>query len=223
MKRLAVVGLAAVAGLATSAAPASAAAAQRTVVLKTAKGALAVGAPLTLSNTHLPFNGPWGEFICTSSATGALGQNGSATDTAELTSATFGDLGEEPCYIVEGKFSTAIVRALDLPWRFELATDNLGAVKGTPAVAFEVELISSNGDGAVTSRKCVYEKRGLKTITGFGKPMEIELTRTSVRFLLNKARSGEGCLKQMFWGSEPDEAGNWEVSSNGEPVEADLS
>jgi hypothetical protein len=199
---------------------------RETVLLRTAQGPLPVGAPITLSNAHLPFEGRWGEFICTSTMTGVLEQNDSETDSFELTGATFNGFGEEPCYVVVSKHGPAIIRAMNLPWQFALSANyngSNGKLTGTPTVAYEVELLALAGDGDEAHPRCFYTKpRLIRTISGFGKPLEVELALYNESFKLESTTSKAVCPRHISWGSEFDEALNWSVTSGGEVVEATL-
>lgn len=221
MRRRRAIGLA---GLAVCAmVVSSASAARKTLVLRTPAGPLPVGAQLTLSSPHFPFQGRWGEFICTSVLTGDLEKNGSRTDVLELTSATFAGFGEEACYVVVSRDGPAIVKAIDLPWAFTLDVDYAGALAGTPELAYEAELITLKGNGDESHAKCIYARpNSIKTISGFGQPLAVEIQAKTVGFWLARAASSPVCPNVMKWGSEFDESSDWEVTSSGEVVEADL-
>lgn len=221
MRRLCVIGRA---GLAVSAVVvSSASAAPKTLVLRTPAGPLPVGAQLTLSSPHFPLQGRWGEFICTSVLAGDLEKNGSRTDIVELTSATFAGFGEEACYVVVSKDGPAIVRAIDLPWEFALDVDYAGALTGTQELAYEAELITLKDSGDNSHAKCIYARpRSIKTISGFGQPLAVEIDAKAVGFRLARATSSPVCPNAMKWGSEFDESSDWEVTLSGEVVEAEL-
>jgi hypothetical protein len=221
MRRLCVIGLA---GLTVSAVVvSSASAAPKTLVLRTSAGPLPVGAQLTLASPHFPFQGRWGEFICTSVLTGDLENNGSRTDTVELTSATFAGFGEEACYVVVSKDGPAIVRAIDLPWEFTLDVDYAGTLTGTQELAYEAELITLKGSGDENHAKCIYARpNSIKTTSGFGQPLSVEIDAKTVGFRLASVASSLVCPDVMKWGSEFDEPSDWEVTSSGEVVEAVL-
>jgi hypothetical protein len=157
--------------------------------------------------------------------TGVLEQNDSETDSVKLTSATFNGFGEEPCYVVVSKDGPAIVRGMNLPWQFALRDDyngSNGRLTGSPTVAYEVELLALAGDGDEAHPRCFYTKpRFIRTISGFGKPLEIELAFYNVSFKLESTRKPV-CPRHISWGSEFDEALNWSVTSGGEVVETTL-
>jgi hypothetical protein len=206
LRRLGPVLLAAGAASLVVAASASAA----TLTLRTAAGALPVGAPITASSTDFTFTtAGGGELTCDlTTLTGTLSSNSSAQDAVSLTGGSFSGEGEgSPCPTTSG-YGPAVVEALNFPWTVELGANGHVKVKAHRKATFKATFTAGGKQGS-----CVYETS--KVAGAFNRSGPLVLNAAGQRFSLSKKGSVGQCPKSGTV------SGEFAFSSSGEVVEGE--
>ena len=209
MTRMRIMGLSLVAVFALTAVFAGAAFGKATpVTLKTAKGPLPAGAPITASSSDLTFTTEAGKLECTKNILeGTLTNNGSTKDKGTITaeSSTGEGTGFGSACKTSTPFGPAAIEPGHLPWSVEFSNKGVATVKGKK-VSFTSTFVAAGG------AKCTYESaKVLSSFSTAGGP--VTLTTTEQLFKVNKKTSNEACPPTGKLN------GHFTLTSGGETVE----
>jgi hypothetical protein len=179
------------------------------LTLKTAKGALAVGAEVVAESSDLTFETSAGNLECTTNVlTGTLSKNSSKKDEGAIASEH--SSGGEPgglCKTTTPLGPTEISTS-NLPWATVLSSKGIDEVKGKK-VSFTATFPNEGG------LKCTFEAAKVKSTFTIGGPVVLHTVKQ--KFKANKKTSGTGCPK------EGTLTGTFQGTSGGETVEAELT
>jgi hypothetical protein len=209
------IGLSVVAVFAIAAIGASAASAKGVLVLKTAKGPLPAGAPISTFSSNLIFETSGGNLECEENENkGTLTNNSSTKDKASITAErSEGDFDGIPHACKTSATGPVLITAEGFPWPSEFNTKGQGKVKGTKKVSFTSEFLALEGP----ENKCTFEASTVKFTFNIGGPTEITVTKQ--KFKHNKKAPDQSSLCP----SEGLLSGTYNVTSGGETVESEIA
>lgn len=193
----------------TAAGATSASAVKTQLNLKTAAGELAAGQALVMSSTHVLWQTSNTRVECSKDELeGALVGNGASKDAASFSSVRF-EGGEIEGACRSSNLGPAIVSMSNVPWHLEMSKKGTTKLKAAGKMTVLVTFIGRSG-----APKCKFEAKQVATSLPTAGPVTIVWEATP--FALSKKGNASLCP------SEAAVSATWQLTSNGEEVEAEL-